>query len=335
MQLPIIRQLGLAEISLEWTEVRLVPLNVTTVKAYLEFQFTKHVQVPPLLGTPEQLRQLKYPRDDSAPVGFSIKQIPVPGYQGWENQVRIYTPDGQSAACAVIIYVHGGGWTVGDLDSEDAVCRTMCKSTDAIVVSVDYRKAPENPFPIGLEDVWAAVLWTFDNAESLRGNPSRIILGGLSAGGNITAALAQRARDTKRVSFCGQILRNPLVVHPKSQPKDLDFSSYEENANAPVIPSAAVTQFLGYYNAPPEDTRVSPLLAADLSGLPRTYIQVAGADPLRDDGFAYAEKLQQAGVPVKLSVYPGLPHAFMMFPLASSVRSDEDLANAIKWMIEE
>ncbi|KAJ3549818.1 hypothetical protein NM208_g313 [Fusarium decemcellulare] len=265
MQLPIIRQLGLAEISLEWTE------------------FTKHVQVPPLLGTPEQLRQLKYPRDDSAPVGFSIKQIPVPGYQGWKNQVRIYTPDVQSAARAIIIYVHGGGWTVGDLDSEDAVCRTMCKSTDTIV----------------------------------------------------TAALAQRARDTKQVSFCGQILRNPLVVHPEAQPRNLDFSSYQENANAPVIPSAAVTQFLGYYNAPPEDTRVSPLLAANLSGLPRTYIQVAGADPLRDDGFAYAEKLQQAGVPVKLSVYPGLPHAFMMFPLASSVRSDEDLTNAIKWMIEE
>lgn len=84
-------------------------------------------------------------------------------------------------------------------------------------------------------------------------------------------------------------------MHPKAQPAELDFSSYQENADAPILPSASVTQFLGYYNAPPEDTRVSPLLASNLSGLPRTYIQIAGADPLRDDGFAYAEKLQQAG----------------------------------------
>ncbi|KAJ3464194.1 hypothetical protein MRS44_008980 [Fusarium solani] len=260
-----IRKSGLAEISPEWTE------------------FAKHVQIPPLLGDPVELRQMKFPRDDSPPVGFSIKQIPVPGYQGWSNQARIYTSNVQHTARAVIIYVHGGGWTVGDLDTEDAVCRTMCKSSGAVV----------------------------------------------------TAVLAQRARETKQVSFCGQILRIPLVVHPKAQPAELDFSSYQENADAPILPSASVTQFLGYYNAPPEDTRVSPLLASDLSGLPRTYIQIAGADPLRDDGFAYAEKLQQAGVPVKVNVYPGLPHGFMMLPLATSHRSDEDLIKAIEWMVKE
>ncbi|WAO90760.1 Abhydrolase-3 domain-containing protein [Fusarium falciforme] len=211
----------------------------------------------------------------------------------------------------------------------------MCKSSGVVVVSLDYRKAPENPFPVGLEDVWAGVLWVFENIESLGGDPAKIILGGLSAGGNITAVLAQRARHTKQVSFCGQILRIPLVVHPKAQPAELDFSSYEENADAPILPSASVTQFLGYYNAPPEDTRVSPLLETDLSGLPRTYIQIAGADPLRDDGFAYAEKLQQAGVPVKVNVYPGLPHGFMMLPLATSHRSDEDLMKAIEWMVGE
>ncbi|UPL03680.1 hypothetical protein LCI18_014614 [Fusarium solani-melongenae] len=312
-----IRKPGLAEISPEWTEL------------------AKHVQIPALLGDPVELRQMKFPRDDSPPVGFSIKQIPVPGYQGWTNQARIYTPNVQHKARAVVIYVHGGGWTVGDLDSEDAVCRTMCKSSGVVVASLDYRKAPENPFPIGLEDVWAGVLWVFDNIESLGGDPAKIILGGLSAGGNITAVLAQRARETKKVSFCGQILRIPLVVHPKAQPAGLDFSSYQENADAPILPSASVTQFLGYYNAPPEDTRMSPLLASDLSGLPRTYIQIAGADPLRDDGFAYAEKLQQAGVPVKVNVYPGLPHGFMMLPLATSQKSDEDLTKAIEWMVKE
>lgn len=146
-------------------------------------------------------------------------------------------------------------------------------------------------------------------------------------------------------------------MHPKARPANLDFSSYNENANAPILPSASVTQCLNYYGAPPEDIRVSPLLAMDLSGLPRTYIQIAGADPLRDDGFAYAEKLQQAGyesfpaftrfltskthanlssirVPVKVSIYPGLPHGFMMLPLAASLKSDEDLIQAIKWMVE-
>ncbi|KAH7161011.1 Alpha/Beta hydrolase protein [Dactylonectria macrodidyma] len=317
MKLSVVRQRGLAIISPEWTE------------------FAKHVPIPPLIGTPEELRQMKFPQDDSPPVGFSIKQIPVLGYEGWTNEIRIYAPDVQCAARAVIVYVHGGGWTVGDLDSEDAACRTMCKSTGTVVVSVDYRKAPENAFPIGLEDVWAGVLWVFDNIESLGGDQKRVILGGLSAGGNIAAVLAQRARDTNRVSFCGQILRIPFVVHPKAQPASLDFSSYDENANAPILPSASVTQFLDYYNAPPEDIRVSPLLAADLSELPRTFIQIAGADPLRDDGFAYAEKLEQAGVPVKVSVYPGLPHGFMMLPLATSVQSNQDLTEAIKWMISE
>ncbi|KAH6985122.1 Alpha/Beta hydrolase protein [Ilyonectria destructans] len=321
----IFRQPGLGEISPEWNE------------------FTKQLEIPALLGTPAELRQIRFPRDDSPPVGFSIKQVQIPGYGGATNQVRIYTPNVPSATHAVIIYVHGGGWTIGDLDSEDTICRTICKSIGAIIVSVDYRKAPENPFPIGLEDVWAGVLWVnqvidspfkvYDNIESLGGARDRVILGGLSAGANIAAVIAQRARETKQVSFCGQILRIPLVVHPKAQPADFDFSSYEENANAPLLPSASVTQFLNYYNPPPEDILVSPLLTKDLSGLPPVYIQIAGADPLRDDGFAYAEKLQQAGVPVKADVYPGLPHGFMNLPLKTALKSDEDLVEAIKWLI--
>ncbi|KAH7042234.1 Alpha/Beta hydrolase protein [Macrophomina phaseolina] len=316
MSTPIIREAGLANISPEW-------------KA-----FEKQFPIPPLLGTPEQLRQIKFPKDTSLPIGFFIKDVKVSGYQGATNQVRIYTPDESSGALPVMIYVHGGGWTVGDLDTEDKVCRTICRSAGVIVVSVDYRKAPENPFPIGLEDVWEGVLWTFNNISSLGGAKDKVIIGGLSAGGNISAVLAQRARDTKKVSLRGQILRVPLVVHTNALPSDLDFSSYMDNANAPVLPASAVLQCLNYYGPPPEDIRISPLLAKDLSGLPPTYIQIAGADPLRDDGFAYAEKLQKAGVPVKASVYPGLPHAFMNMPLQSAEKSDEDLVNAIKWLIQ-
>ena len=109
------------------------------------------------------------------------------------------------------------------------------------------------------------------------------------------AVLAQRARDAENVAFSGQISRVPLVIHTDALPSDLDFSSYAENISAPVLPASAIAQCLNYYKAPPEDIRISPLLAKDLSGLPPAYIQIAGADPLRDDGFAYAERLHSAG----------------------------------------
>ncbi|KAH7198933.1 Alpha/Beta hydrolase protein [Fusarium flagelliforme] len=322
MSEPIIRDPGLAKIHPEWEA------------------FEKQFPIPPLLGTPQQLRQLKFPIANDPPIGFSIKDIEVPGYQGATNQLRLYTPDDSSEPLPVVIYVHGGGWTAGDLDAEDKVCRTMCNSAGVIVVSVGYRKAPENPFPIGLEDVWQGVLWTakeeqvFNHIETLGGANDKIIISGLSAGGNIAAVLAQRSQTAGNVTFRGQILRVPLVVHTDALPQDFNFSSYTENANPPILPAAAVTQCLGYYGAPPEDIRISPLLAKDFSGLPPAYIQIAGADPLRDDGFAYAERLQKAGIPVSLSVYAGFPHAFMSFPLPSAAKSDEDLIKAIKWILE-
>ncbi|SCN68565.1 uncharacterized protein FFB20_03094 [Fusarium fujikuroi] len=277
----IIREPGLAAIHPEWEA------------------FEKQFPIPPLLGSPQQLRQLKFPKSSSPPIGFSIRDVEIPGYQGATNQLRLYTPDDSSEPLPIVIYVHGGGWTMGNLDSETKVCRTMCKSAGVIVISVDYRKAPENPFPIGLEDVWQGVLWTvnrdqvFENIDSLGGASDKIIIGGLSAGGNIAAVLAQRARSAANIAFRGQILRVPLVVHEDALPREFDFSSYTENASAPILPSAAVTQCLGYYGGPPEDIRMSPLLAKDFSGLPPAYIQVAGADPLRDDGFAYAERLRE------------------------------------------
>ncbi|KAH6976574.1 Alpha/Beta hydrolase protein [Ilyonectria destructans] len=316
MSSSIIREAGTAKVSPEWEA------------------FEKQFPIPSLLGTLEQLRQIKFRKDDSTPVGFSIKEVKVTGYQGATNQVRIYTPDERPGALPVVIYVHGGGWVVGDLDSEDKVCQTICKSSGVVVVSVDYRKAPENPFPIPLEDVWEGVRWVFNHVDSLGGDKDKIIIGGFSAGGNISAVLAQRARDTKNISLRGQILRNPLVVHTSALPSDADFSSYTENANASVLPVAAVTQCLDFYGPSPEDIRISPLLAKDLSGLPPTYVQIAGTDPLRDDGYIYAEKLQKAGVPVKVNVYPGLPHGFMNFPLLTARKSDEDLLKAIKWLIE-
>ncbi|SCO92398.1 uncharacterized protein FRV6_16526 [Fusarium oxysporum] len=148
------------------------------------------------------------------------------------------------------------------------------------------------PAPTGVEDVWASILWIFNNIESLGGSCDRVVLGGLSAGANITATLVQRVKDTDFVSICGQILRCPMVVHPVVHLPGMDFSSYEENVNAPILPSAAVTQFIEWYNPIPEDVRMSPLLATDFCGLQPAYVQIAGADPLREDAFAYVEKLE-------------------------------------------
>ncbi|KAH6976689.1 Alpha/Beta hydrolase protein [Ilyonectria destructans] len=317
---------ALAKISSEWTE------------------FSKKTPLPPPFGTPEQLRQqLKsYPKAPKLE-GVSINQVTGPEREEG-NQIRIYTPDVPSTNGAVIIYVHGGGWTMGSLDSEDAICQTLCKGNKVVVASVDYRKAPEHPFPTGVEDVWSSILWVtnnspqtqiFNNIERLGGSRDRVVLGGLSAGANITAALAQRASDTEHVSFCGQILRCPMVVHPAVHPPGMDFSSYEENVNAPMLPSAAVAQFVRWYNPIPEDVRMSPLLATDFSGLPPAYVQIAGADPLRDDAFAYVEKLEQAGVPVRVSVYPGLPHGFQCLPLEATKKSDEEMIQTVKWFIKD
>ncbi|EWG54449.1 hypothetical protein FVEG_12665 [Fusarium verticillioides 7600] len=253
MSEPIIREPGLSTIHPEWEA------------------FEKQFPIPPLLGSPQQLRELKFPKSNSPPIGFSIRDVQIPGYQGATNQLRLYTPDNSSEPLSIVIYVHGGGWTMGNLDSEDKVCRTMCKSAGVIVISVDYRKAPENTFPVGLEDVWQGVLWVFENIDSLGGASDKIIIGGLSAGGNIAAVLAQRASSAANITFRGQILRVPLAVHHDALPREFDFSSYTENATAPILPAAAVTQCLGYYGAPPEDIRVSPLLAKDFSGLPPAY----------------------------------------------------------------
>ncbi|KAH6977594.1 Alpha/Beta hydrolase protein [Ilyonectria sp. MPI-CAGE-AT-0026] len=250
------RKQDLAKISSEWTE------------------FTKRIPLPSPFGTPEQLRQHleSYPKAPKLE-GVSIKQVTGPK-RDKGNQIRIYTPTPyprmELIKLIVVVYssVHAGGWTVGNLDSEDAVCQTLCKENKVVVASVDYKKAPEHPFPTGVKDVWASILWIFQNMASLGGNRDRVVLGGLSAGANMTAVLTQRARDTDHVSFCGQILRCPLVVHPAAQPLGMDFSRYKENVDAPILPSAAVAQYVEWYNPIPEDICMSPLLATDFRGLP-------------------------------------------------------------------
>ncbi|KAK5293361.1 hypothetical protein LTR99_009807 [Exophiala xenobiotica] len=214
------------------------------------------------------IKGLKALHPYTEPVGHTIREQTIDAFQGAKGTVRIYTPNELPKPAKTIAYLHGGGWTIGDLDSEDAVCRLLCTETKSVIVSIDYRKAPENPFPVPLEDAWAGVLWA--------------------------TVLTQRARDIGTVSFRGLILRNPMVCHPDAHPQDLNFDSYIENKDAALLPAAAVHNFVGFYNPPPNDNRFSSLLTEDLTGLPPSYIQVSGADPLRDDGIHYARKLENA-----------------------------------------
>ncbi len=229
--------------------------------------------------------------------------------------VRIYWPpshsDGHSdgAPAPVVLYFHGGGFVIGDLDTHDGAARQHAVGADAIVVSVDYRLAPEHPYPAAVEDAWAATLWVVENAAELRGDPSRIAVAGDSAGGTISAAVAQRARDNAAPPIAFQLLWYPSTMWDASLP------SFTENAAAPILDVKAVAEFSRWYagevdmSNPPSD--MAPGRAKDLSNLAPAYIAVAGYDPLRDDGIRYGELLTDAGVDAQVHNAETLVHGYL------------------------
>ena len=230
--------------------------------------------------------------------------------------VRIYWPpenaDGPAGPAPVTMFFHGGGFALGDLDTHDATAREHAVAAHTVVVSVDYRLAPEHPFPAAVDDVWAATCWVVANAGELGADASRLAVAGDSAGGTLSAVVAQLARDARvpdgpQVAF--QLLWYPSVMWDTSLP------SFTENAEAPVLDNAAMAAFTEWYAghldmADPPAT-LAPGRAADLSGLAPAYIAVAGHDPLRDDGIRYAELLAAAGVPVELHRADTLVHGYL------------------------
>ncbi|KAI8263256.1 Versiconal hemiacetal acetate esterase [Colletotrichum sp. SAR11_239] len=230
--------------------------------------------------------------------------------------------------------IHGGGWTLGDLEGEDIACKAICEYTKVVVVSMDYRLAPENPFPRGLEDCWDILLWTLENSSTLGIDPNCVMVSGSSSGGNSTAVIAHRARD-KGIALKGQILRIPATCHIDCYPPELKLRSMEELKDAPLLSKRSMETFYGYYSPPdPSSTEVSPLLSQNFKDLAPAYLQVAGMDPLRDEGLAYAAKLKDAGVPTKVDIYPGLPHAFGYFPeLSATPKFSIDVITAIVQLI--
>lgn len=264
--------------------------------------------------------------DDPEPVA-SVREFEISG-PAEPIPVRIYAPEAEPPHPALVFF-HGGGWMRGSLDGYDGLCRLLCTLADVAVVSVDYRLAPEHPFPAGFEDCYAAAVWTAENAADLTFDPDRIAVGGDSGGGNLAAAVALAARDMGGPSIAHQVLIYPAVIAPALE----WFDSYDENAEGYLLEMDAVEYYYDEYVGSPAhlgNAYLSPLRARSLAGLPPATVLTAGYDPLRDEGAAYVERLEDAGVPVDHLHYPAQIHAFVSLfeHLDDGRRAIADLAEA-------
>jgi acetyl esterase/lipase len=273
------------------------------------------------------------PLPPGAPVA-SVEERTIPG-PVQDIPVRIYTPDGQ-APFPVLVWFHGGGWVLGNLDGADHVCRELANAARCIVVSVDYRLAPEHLFPAAVDDCEAAYLWSVANAGSFGGDPRRVAVGGDSAGGNLAAVVSLRARDNAAPLPVFQLLVYPVTDHNFERP------SYIANNDGYFLTELAMRWFWDCYvpvDAERSHSHASPLYASDLSRLPPALIITAEFDPLCDEGEAYGELLRQAGVPVTVTRYDGMIHGFFaLFPVIDrgreAVRESADaLASAFQFQL--
>jgi acetyl esterase/lipase len=227
----------------------------------------------------------------------------MPGPDG-DLPYRLYRPPApHEGPHPIVVYFHGGGWVLGDLDSDDPLCRDLCARSGAIVVSVNYRHAPEARFPAAAEDAFAALQWVAANAAMLGGIPGQLAVAGWSAGANIAAVACQLARDAGGPSLSGQLLITPVVD------SDLTRPSYADHGDGYILTTTLMRWFWDHYADPADrgDSRVAPLRGV-LEGLPPACIVAADFDPLRDEGIAYARALEGAGTPVRLIQARGHTH---------------------------
>jgi acetyl esterase len=233
-----------------------------------------------------------------------VEDRTVPGPDG-DVPIRVYTPDA-AGPLPVLVFYHGGGWVIGSIETHDNICRALANLTPCMVVSVEYRLAPEARFPAGLEDCYAATRWVAEHGAELGCDPTRLAIGGDSAGGNLTAAVALLARERGGPRIAFQLMIYPVID------SDFETGSYREVAEGYGLTRDGMQYFWELYLEDPADMTnpLAAVLRADLAGLPPALVITAEYDPLRDEGDAYAAKLKAAGVPVEHASYPGQIHGF-------------------------
>jgi acetyl esterase len=260
--------------------------------------------------SPQQARiNMKMRPRAAGPEVAKVEDRRIPGL-GLEIPVRIYTPMGPGPF-PVLMWFHGGGWVVGDLDTADATARHLTVGAECVTVSVDYRLAPETKFPGAADDCYAATVWAAQNAARINGDPRRIAVGGDSAGGNLAAAVSLMARDRGTPPLVFQ-----LLVYPVTD-RNLDTDSYRRNAEGYMLTRDGMQWYWDHYlrtAADASDPYAAPLVAQNLGGLPPALVITAEYDPLCDEGEAYAQRLQEAGVSTICSRYDGMIHGFFGMP---------------------
>lgn len=242
------------------------------------------------------------------PIG-GVEELVIDG-PGGPLRLRIYRPLGRGQF-PLLVFFHGSGFVLCSLDTHDGICRNLCAGAGCIVVSVDYRLAPEHKFPAGLEDCVAATIWASHNAAALGADPGRVVVGGDSAGGNMAAVTALRLRDAGGPRLHGQLLLYPVTdYHTPGTP------SYAQNAEGYGLTRETMKWFWAHYlrdESEATDPHAAPLRAPDLSGLPPAFVLTAEYDPLRDEGEAYGLRLRDAGVDVSILQSDGMNHGFLFW----------------------
>jgi acetyl esterase len=308
------------------------PEPAADVQALLET--FREQDIPKLnLLTVEQARAFHesvfVPATDPEPVG-AVENRDVRGPTR-DIPVRIYKPEG-SGPFPVLVFFHGGGWVLGNLDTHDSMTRALSARSDCMVVATDYRRAPEYRFPAAIEDAYTVTRWVANNAAEIGANGERLAVGGGSAGGNLAAAVAQMARDksiaTPSIDY--QLLMYPALDHT------FETISYQQNATGYYLTEDQMAWFWNHYlpaGVGGRNSYASPLKARDFTGLPPAFVMTCGYDPLRDEGAAYAERLEEAGIAVEHVNYEGMIHDFVNMrklkdPYPDIARADDALDQA-------
>jgi acetyl esterase len=268
------------------------------------------------------------PAREPGPEVGRVDNRQIPGPDG-DIPLRVYRPEGEGPF-PLLVWFHGGGWVLGDLDTTDSTCRSLMVKSDAVVVSVNYRLAPEHPYPAGVDDAYAAAWWVASHGSEIGGDSNRIAIGGDSAGGNLATVTALQVKQKGGPRFCFQLLVYPVTDGEMNHP------SYRDNGEGYQLTADAMEWFYELYlgDRDRQDPFVSPLYAPveDLAALPPALVITAEFDPLRDEGEAYARRLEEAGIPVKVSRYDGQIHGFFGLDTLIDAGKDalEEAASALR-----